>query len=299
MKQLCNVVRMLAVITLLVFTCFAQNPATQGSASGRYGLSAWAINNQRVASLFNYDIDSQFGGNAIAGGTYSFPLNTCTQALSFGGGRNVNPFNSNATIKIVDITSANTETVSGVTPTYAGAICTLPVAPSNAHSAFHLRSGTCGLKEAQNDKGTAAGTIIVDQKFYDDGCSASTITALVGGVAGDVVLDISSGKYDFYTWSGSAFVLTSSTAGNSVLSTGSVTPTATSAAIQTVAQTFTVTGLVSGADIVVVSEPAPTSLCPLVEARATGANTVSLYFSVLTAAACTPAAGTYKVMVTP
>jgi hypothetical protein len=216
MKQLCNVVRMLAVITLLVFTCFAQNPATQGSASGRYGLSAWAINNQRVASLFNYDIDSQFGGNAIAGGTYSFPLNTCTQALAFGGGRNVNPFNSNATIKIVDITSANTETVNGVTPTYAGAICTLPVAPSNAHSAFHLRSGTCGLKEAQNDKGTVAGTIIVDQKFYDDGCVASAITSLVGGVAGDYVVDISNGQNNTYGWNGTAFVLVSQASNNHV-----------------------------------------------------------------------------------
>lgn len=78
-----------------------------------------------------------------------------------------------------------------------------------------------------------------------------------------------------------------------VFSTGSITPTATSAAIQTVAQTFTVTGVLSGEPVIVVSEPAPTSLCPRTGARVTAANTVSLYFSVLTASACTPASGTY------
>lgn len=78
-----------------------------------------------------------------------------------------------------------------------------------------------------------------------------------------------------------------------VFSTGAITPTATAATIATVAQTFTVTGLSTGEPIIVVSQPAPTSLCPLVAAKITAANTVSLYFTVLTAAACTPAAGTY------
>lgn len=78
-----------------------------------------------------------------------------------------------------------------------------------------------------------------------------------------------------------------------VFSTGSITPAASSAAIQTAAQTFTLTGAVSGEPIAIISQPAPTSLCPLVAVRVTAANTVSLYFSTLTAAACTPAAGTY------
>ena len=91
------------------------------------------------------------------------------------------------------------------------------------------------------------------------------------------------------------FWLCDSGSGNwlNVFSTGSITPAATSAAIQTAAQTFTVTGLLSGEPIVVVSQPAPTSLCPLVAARVSASNTVSLYFTTLTAAACTPAAGTY------
>lgn len=78
-----------------------------------------------------------------------------------------------------------------------------------------------------------------------------------------------------------------------VMTTGSITPAATSAAIQTAAQTFTVPGLVTGEPIAVVSAPVPTSLCPLTSAQVTAANTVSLYFTTLTAAACTPAAGTY------
>ncbi len=78
-----------------------------------------------------------------------------------------------------------------------------------------------------------------------------------------------------------------------VFSTGSITPAASSAAIQTAAQTFTVEGLSVGEPVAVVSQPAPTSLCPLVAARVTAANTVSLYFTTLTAAACTPASGTY------
>jgi hypothetical protein len=79
--------------------------------------------------------------------------------------------------------------------------------------------------------------------------------------------------------------------------TGSITPAATSAAIQTASQNFTVNGLLSGEPIFVVSQPAPTSLCPLVGARVTAANTVTLYWTVLTAAACTPAAGSYNFMV--
>lgn len=82
----------------------------------------------------------------------------------------------------------------------------------------------------------------------------------------------------------------------SVLSTGAITPAATAAAIQTAAETFTVKGLSTGEPIAVVSQPAPTSLCPLVAARVTAANTVSLYFTTLTASACTPAAGSYLLM---
>jgi hypothetical protein len=75
------------------------------------------------------------------------------------------------------------------------------------------------------------------------------------------------------------------------------TPAATSASIQTAAQTFTYTGLASGDLVWLVNQPAPTSLCPAVAVRATATNTLSIYFSTLTAAACTPAAGNYTIAV--
>lgn len=74
-----------------------------------------------------------------------------------------------------------------------------------------------------------------------------------------------------------------------------LTPAATSAAIQTAEQTFTVTGLLV-TDTVYLNGPAPTSLCPPTTARVSAANTIAIGFTVLTAAACTPAAGAYKIV---
>lgn len=78
-----------------------------------------------------------------------------------------------------------------------------------------------------------------------------------------------------------------------ILSTASITPAATSAAIQTVAQAFTLTGLLAGDQVILIKSPAPTSLCPPTQASAAGANSVNIYFTVLTASACTPVAGVY------
>lgn len=74
-----------------------------------------------------------------------------------------------------------------------------------------------------------------------------------------------------------------------------LTPAASSGAIQTAEQTFTVTGLTT-ADKVFVNGPAPTSLCPPVTARVSTANTLAIGFSTLTATACTPASGTYVIV---
>jgi hypothetical protein len=205
----------LCVVTLCALPTQAQNPATWGSASGRYGLSAWAINNQRVASQYNYDIDSTFGGNAISAGAYTFPIGTCTQALAFGGGRNLNPFNANASIRIIDIASGSSETVTpAATPvSYAGGTCTINFTPANTHTSFRLRSGTCGLREALNDLGGLGGEVIVDQKFYDDGCTATTITGLTlssgaGLQANQYIHDISAGQDTWYGLKGTSLSLT-------------------------------------------------------------------------------------------
>lgn len=74
-----------------------------------------------------------------------------------------------------------------------------------------------------------------------------------------------------------------------------LTPAASSGAIQTAEQTFTVTGL-STSDKVFVNGPAPTSLCPPVTFRVSQANTLAIGFSTLTAAACTPVAGVYNII---
>lgn len=75
----------------------------------------------------------------------------------------------------------------------------------------------------------------------------------------------------------------------------SLTPSATAAAIQTVEQTFTVTGLQTTDRIILTGPAAPTSLCPPTTARVSSANTLAIGFTTLTAAACTPAAGTYLI----
>lgn len=80
-----------------------------------------------------------------------------------------------------------------------------------------------------------------------------------------------------------------------VVYTASLTPAASSAAIQTAEQTFTVTGLTT-ADKVFVNGPAPTSLCPPTTFRVSAADTLAIGFTTLTASACTPAAGTYKIV---
>src|SRR6185437_2907626 len=74
-----------------------------------------------------------------------------------------------------------------------------------------------------------------------------------------------------------------------------LTPAASTAAIQTAEQTFTVTGLLT-TDTVYINGPVPTSLCPPVHARVSAANTIAIAFTTLTAAACTPAAGAYKIV---
>ncbi len=99
-----------------------------------------------------------------------------------------------------------------------------------------------------------------------------------------------------YPWLDSSFPAVSQS-GAFVVSTGAITPVATAAAIGVATQTFTVTGLALGDQLVQLSLPAPTALCPAVGFRATALNTLSIDFFVGTAVACTPAAGTYKFLV--
>jgi hypothetical protein len=82
-----------------------------------------------------------------------------------------------------------------------------------------------------------------------------------------------------------------------IVYTPSLTPTATAATIKLTEQTFTVTGI-STADKLYMNPPSTVanSLCPPTTIRASATNTVAIGFSVMTAAACTPAAGTYNIV---
>ncbi|MFZ2937659.1 MAG: hypothetical protein WA066_03020 [Candidatus Omnitrophota bacterium] len=80
-----------------------------------------------------------------------------------------------------------------------------------------------------------------------------------------------------------------------VVYASSLTPNATAAAIGTIEQTFTVTGLAT-TDKVIVNGPTPTSLCPPVTFRVSGVDTLAIGFTTLTAVACTPAPGVYNII---
>lgn len=80
-----------------------------------------------------------------------------------------------------------------------------------------------------------------------------------------------------------------------VVYTPTLTPAATAAAVGTTQQTFTVTGLAT-TDKLIVNGPVPTSLCPMTGYRASAVDTLQLDFTTLTAAACTPPTGVYKIV---
>lgn len=73
------------------------------------------------------------------------------------------------------------------------------------------------------------------------------------------------------------------------------TPVATAASIGLSEQTVTVTGLAT-TDVVFVNGPAATALCPAVTYRVSAANTLAVGYATMTAAACTPSAGTLNII---
>lgn len=179
------------ILTAAAFSQMGGQGANPGAA-GTYGLTSWAIDNQRVASQFNYYIPSTL--NSGLGGTFTFPTDACNRAISKGV-LPLQPFNANATVNVIDSVSANTEVVALTSVTITSSTCTLALSTANTHNSFTLRSGTCGLREALNDLQGKAGTVIVDQKYYDDGCTTAMITtaATLGGTlqANQLINDIS------------------------------------------------------------------------------------------------------------
>ena len=207
---------LLAAVAALLFT--APPALAQGSFAGAppqnqatFGFTQWAINNQRVASQFNYVIDTRNGlGSNL--GLFTFPATTCTGALTLPARGGVDPMafldpaGKLPQVRIVDNTSANSETVSqNSAPSFNGTNgnCTLSLATSNTHSqgSYFLTSPTCGLREALDDLGTTGGVVIVNQEWYSlvQGCTQSTITGIAGQLlANQYIHDVSNGQDVWY-----------------------------------------------------------------------------------------------------
>lgn len=207
---------LLAAIAALLF--IAPPAVAQGSFAGAppqnqatFGFTQWAINNQRVASQFNYVIDTRNGlGSNL--GLFTFPATTCTGALTLPARGGVDPMafldpaGKLPQVRIVDNTSANSETVSqNAAPSFNGTNgnCSLSLATSNTHSqgSYFLTSPTCGLREALDDLGTTGGEVIITQEWYSlvQGCTQSTITSVAGQLlANQYIHDISNGQDTWY-----------------------------------------------------------------------------------------------------
>lgn len=168
-------------------------------------------------------------------------------------------------------------------------IMTLVTGQTTIYNVLRAQGGT---KAAPHASGAAAIVEVVSPQF--SGFSGSGGLEITDPPAGNCVAANTLATPWVNIITGRQWVCDTTTTDWLPMLSASFTGTATSAAIQTVAQTVTVNGLIAGEPITVIGQPAPTSLCPLTSARVTAANTVSLYFTVLTAAACTPATGTYQ-----
>lgn len=171
----------LAAMMLAGITTQAQQPISNNY--GTYGVTGYKVNGQAIASQYaQWSLPSVA---ATAAGTFSFPPTFCQVQL--GGGRLFTPFATKngvsgtlPSVKIIDAVPANTETVTPSSITLTASLCVINMAPSNTHVSYTIVSGTCGLQEAINDLGTAAGVVNITQEFYDKGCTQSTITAAAG-----------------------------------------------------------------------------------------------------------------------
>src|SRR5215468_7707459 len=83
----------------------------------------------------------------------------------------------------------------------------------------------------------------------------------------------------------------------SFLVLANLTPAAAAASVTYQEQTFTVTGLLLGDTVVVNPPAAPNTLIDMVRARVSANNTLALTFFNSTAAANTPIAGVYRIVV--
>jgi len=187
-----------ALLALAATSATAQ--VQQWNASNIYGVTSSFINAQPVASRFNYQI-TDFSSNGFA--SWSNLSNGCNVEL--GGGLRYSPWSANSagvlpTVKISDlVNSGNTETVA-----LNSANCTNPpnvvlsLANGFSHSKYIISSGTCGLREALNFVGPLGPPVLITKEFYDQGCTAATITSVTaaqGYGAGNAIHDLTNDSW--------------------------------------------------------------------------------------------------------
>lgn len=178
---------------------------------------------------------------------------------------------------------ATATTINKVTITAPATSATLTLAEGSSLVTAGAFSNTLTTTAATNVTLPTTGTLATlagTETLTNKTLTAPTMTAPVLGAASATSIVI-----------GSA----STTVTKIVAYSPTLTPAATAATIQTVEQTFTVTGLTT-ADKVFVNGPAPTALCAATTFRVSAADTLAVGFTVLTAVACTPAAGVYNIV---
>lgn len=101
-------------------------------------------------------------GSAVASGaaTVTFPSSQYCQVPV--GQKTIIPIATTIPLKIVDATSANTETVTPSAVSVSAGVCSFTATFNNAHNSFYVTSGTGGLQEAMLDNPNG-GVFVLDQ----------------------------------------------------------------------------------------------------------------------------------------
>ena len=149
--------------------------------------------------------------------TYTFfPISVCTVPTPSSG--SFFPFNTNASVFILDATPANSELVtpSAVTPSASNpssSQCGVTITPANNHYSFSLLSGTGGLQEVLNQipSGVAYSVpVILDRNWYSliNSIPTQSAAAVIASVAGSYnapLVDNTTTPFTYYLWNGAAY----------------------------------------------------------------------------------------------
>lgn len=263
---------------------------------------------------------SSFGNWQINGNspnTFSFygsqTCNQSAQAIPFF------VFNTNAPVRIVDSTPANSQTVTPASIIKSAGSCGFTASGNGLHNSFYVTSATGGLQEALNTVGQAASLpalIVLDRNWYASvaavGNNGPAVINAAAGTSGAILQDITTAPSTYYTWNGTQFVVSDSAFSffnQDILSTTVMTPPtalSTAAATNGLITTATTGGTIpasstyrlaatyvdaSGGETLISTDSASTSTI------ATGSGTATNTISVTSPAALTGAVG-YRLYMT-